>query len=329
MADRGRLKDALGAAYPIMLGYVGIGVPCGILCESVGLNALQVLLLSALFYSGAGQFMIPNMYLAGAPVASIVSSVAFVNTRQMLYSASLAPWCAGAPRWLAFLFAATVTDESFGVSIRRFEEGGWTADRALLVNLLSQSSWAASNVVGVLIGGALAIPLNIAAFAMTSIFICLLVTQKLTSANVVAGACAMVGVLACKALGLSGPAILVGAVAGVAVALAFATWRGRRLPEGRAGAKGPGGPGEDADADGAREAAGEDASAMGARGAEGCGETALEGASLAEGGLADAQGAGGARLSKAAQAACDESPACLAAEEAAGRRLDAERGERW
>lgn len=240
MAERGRARDALAAAYPIMLGYVGIGVPCGILCESVGLNALQVLLLSALFYSGAGQFMIPNMYLAGAPVASIVSSVAFVNTRQMLYSASLAPWCAGAPRWLAFLFAATVTDESFGVSIRRFEEGGWTADRALLVNLFSQSSWAASNVVGVLVGGALAIPLPIAAFAMTSIFICLLVTQRLTAANVVAAACAMAGVLLCKVVGLSGPAILVGAVAGVAVALAFATWRARGKGAAAASAEGEG-----------------------------------------------------------------------------------------
>lgn len=236
MPDRGCLRDALSAAYPIMLGYVAIGVPCGILCESVGLNALQVLLLSALFYSGAGQFMIPNMYLTGAPLASIVSSVSFVNTRQMLYSASLAPWCAGAPRWLSFLFAATVTDESYGVSIRRFEEGGWTVDRALLVNLLSQSSWALSNVVGVLVGGALAIPLPIAAFAMTSIFICLLVTQRLTAANVIAAACAMVGVYACKLVGLSGPAILIGAVLGVVVALAYLAVRDRGAHGGEGGA---------------------------------------------------------------------------------------------
>lgn len=233
MAEPSPFKDALRAAYPIMLGYVGIGVPCGILCQSVGLDALQVLLLSALFYSGAGQFMIPNMYLTAAPLASIVSSVSFVNTRQMLYSASLAPFCADAPRWMAFLFAATVTDESFGVSIRRFEEGGWTVDRALMVNLLSQSSWAASNVVGVLLGSALALPLPIAAFAMTSIFICLLVTQRLTSANVVAGACAMAGVFACKAVGLTGPAILIGAVAGVALALAYDALRRRAREGGR------------------------------------------------------------------------------------------------
>ncbi len=210
-----------------MLGYVAIGLPCGILSASIGLNALQVFMMCVLFYSGAGQFMIPNMWLAASPLASIIASVSFVNTRQMLYSAAFAPWCEKAGKRLSFLFAATVTDESFGVNMRQFESGGWSVARATLVNLFSQSSWTASCVVGVVIGNALAdfIPLAIAAFAMTSIFICLLVTQKVTAANVVAAVCAMAGVVACKALGLSGPAIFIGAIVGVACAFAFARIR--------------------------------------------------------------------------------------------------------
>ena len=220
--EKGHIKDAFQAAAPIMLGYVAIGIPCGILCDSIGLDALQVFLLSALFYSGAGQFMIPNMYLAGSPLASIIASVSLVNTRQMLYAASFAPECQGVSKRLAFLFAATVTDESYGVSTAKFEEGSWSVDRALFVNLFSQTSWTLSNVVGVFVGSAIGIPLNIAAFAMTSIFICLLVTQKMTSANIVAIVLAMLGVYGCKALGLTGPAILVGALIGVAGALVYA-----------------------------------------------------------------------------------------------------------
>ena len=163
--------------------------------------------------------MIPNMWLAGSPLASIILSVSLVNTRQMLYSASFAPQCAGVSKRLAFLFAATVTDESYGVNTARFEEGEWSVDRAFLVNVFSQSSWTLSNVVGVLVGGAIGIPLAIASFAMTSIFICLLVTQKITFENVVAALTAMVGVFACKAIGLTGPAILVGAVVGVVAAM--------------------------------------------------------------------------------------------------------------
>ena len=204
-----------------MLGYVAIGIPCGILSASIGLNAFQVFLMCALFYSGAGQFMIPNMWLAGSPLASIILSVSFVNTRQMLYSAAFAPWCQKASKRLAFLFSATVTDESFGVNMRQFEEGGWSVARATLVNLCSQSSWTVSCVIGVFIGNALGIPLAIAAFAMTSIFICLLVTQELNAPNVVAAVCAAAGVFVCKLMGLAGPAIFVGALFGVACALVF------------------------------------------------------------------------------------------------------------
>lgn len=229
MFKRENIRLAFKAALPIMLGYVAIGIPCGILSASIGLDALQVFLMCALFYSGAGQFMIPNMWLSGAPIASIIASVSFVNTRQMLYSTAFAPWAQGVSKRLAFLFSATVTDESFGVNIQRFENGGWSVARATLVNLMSQSSWTASCVVGVLIGNALAdfIPLAIASFAMTSIFICLLVTQKITPENIVAVICAMCGVFVCKLVGLSGPAIFIGALIGVVCAFGFARMRER------------------------------------------------------------------------------------------------------
>lgn len=225
------LQASFTAALPIVLGYVAIGVPCGILCDSIGLNALQVFAMSVLFYSGAGQFMIPNMWLAGAPIASIIASVSFVNTRQMLYSAAFAPYCVGVKKRLAFLFAATVTDESYGVNTLKFEEGGWTVRRALFVNLFSCTSWSVSCTVGVLVGNAIGIPLAIASFAMTSIFICLLCTQKATVENVVAAAVAMLGVYVFKLVGLSGPAILLGAVAGVVAALCVSQLRLARARE--------------------------------------------------------------------------------------------------
>lgn len=225
-------KQSFAAAYPIMLGYIAIGIPCGILCDSIGLNALQVLLLSVLFYSGAGQFMIPNLYLAGTPAASIIASVSLVNTRQMLYSASFAPECGASSKLLSFFFTATVTDESYGVNIAKFKSGGWSVGKALGVNLLSQSSWALSNVAGVFVGSLVDIPLPIASFAMTSIFLCLLFTQKLTSENVVAAVMAVIGVAVCKLIGLSSAAILIGAVVGVVCAVVFSSLKRRFIGKG-------------------------------------------------------------------------------------------------
>ncbi|MEG1831158.1 MAG: AzlC family ABC transporter permease [Raoultibacter sp.] len=223
MPNTDHIKESLSVALPIMLGYVAIGLPCGILSASIGLDALQVFLLSLLFYSGAGQFMIPNMFLAGSPLVSIIASVSLINTRQMLYSASLAQFCQGVRKRLSFLFSATVTDESYGVNMAKFQAGDWSVGRACMVNLFSQTSWALSNVLGVLIGNAISVPLAIASFAMTAIFICLLCSQKVSSANVIAVAVAALGVFTCKSIGLSGPAILIGALAGVMAAMLF-TW---------------------------------------------------------------------------------------------------------
>lgn len=211
-----------------MLGYIAIGIPCGILNASIGLGVLHVFILSVLFYSGAGQFMLPNMYLAGAPLASIIASISLVNTRQMLYSASFAPQCKNEKKLLSFIFGATVTDESFGVNTEKFEQGSWSVRKALWVNIFSCSSWTLSNMLGVVLGGLLNIPLNIAAFAMTSIFICLMCSQKMTFENIIAIVVAFAGVFLCKAVGLSGPAILCGAIMGVAAAFAVSCIRKKR-----------------------------------------------------------------------------------------------------
>ncbi len=219
--EKKALKDASIAAFPIVLGYVGIGIPCGILSSAIGLNWIQVLLMCILFYSGAGQFMIPNMWLATASIPSIIASVSFVNTRQILYATVLGRFCHNAGKGLSILFAATVTDESFGLNIKKLEEGNWDIKRSLFVNLISQSSWTISCVIGIFLGDLLSIPTSIAAFAMTSIFICLLFSQKFTSEKIIAALCGGIGVICLKNIGLAGPSVFIASLIGVILAFLF------------------------------------------------------------------------------------------------------------
>ena len=217
------LKDGFKAALPIMAGYIVLGLPCGLLCQQAGITALQAFVMSMTFYSGAGQYMIPNMWLAGAAPLSIIASVSLVNTRQTLYSASLSQFCTGCSKRLAFLFSATVTDESFGVNLAQFQKGGWDAARATVVNICSMTTWALANVAGVVLGSLVSVPTALASFAMTAIFICLLCMQKVDAVNLVTMFTAAAGVVICKLVGLSGAAILLGAVSGVAVGYLFPT----------------------------------------------------------------------------------------------------------
>lgn len=165
--------------------------------------------------------MLPNMWLAGADIMSIILSICFVNTRQLLYSAAYSPYCSKMSKLGLVLFNANTTDETFGISIEMFKEGTWSARRAYLVNTFSHFSWTASCVVGCAIGPVLNIPVNIASFAMTSIFICLLACQEVNKTNIIASVCAFIGVCVAKTLGLAGFSIVVGAVFGVIVALIY------------------------------------------------------------------------------------------------------------
>lgn len=221
MPTRADLSAALRAALPVMLGYVTIGIPCGVMAAEVGLGPAAAFLLSSTFYSGAGQFMMAALALAGTPIASMIASVALVSTRQLLYSAALSPYLASAPRPLATLFAATVTDESFGVNLDRFAaDEAWGPERATAVNLMSMLSWAFANALGAAVGPALAIPTTVMSFAMTSIFVCLLVSRSWTFVTAAVVSVSVASVLLLKALGVGSVSVLVGALAGIAAGLA-------------------------------------------------------------------------------------------------------------
>ena len=227
------VRAALPVALPVMMGYLAIGVPCGVMAAEAGLSPLAAFLLSATFYSGAGQFMMASLALAGVPLVSMVASVALVSTRQLLYSAALAPYLCSAPRPLAALFAATVTDESFGVNLSRLAgDASWTPVRATVVNVASMLSWAVANAIGALVGPALAIPTVVMSFAMTSIFICLLAGQRWSRVTLVVAATSAASVVALKLLGAGSLSVLLGAVAGVAAGLVAGS-PGRGRGEGR------------------------------------------------------------------------------------------------
>lgn len=226
---RSDLRAAASAALPVMLGYLTIGIPCGVMEAEVGVSPLWAFVVSATFYSGAGQFMMSSLALAGTPVAAMVASVSLLSARQTLYAAALAPHVSSAPRPLAALFAATVTDESFGVNLERFvSDDAWTPARATLVNLMSMLSWAAANALGAAVGPALAIPVAVMSFAMTSIFVCLLVGQRWAPRTAAAALVAAAAVVALKLLGAGSLSVFFGAIAGVAAGLAAdACARGR------------------------------------------------------------------------------------------------------
>lgn len=173
--------------WPVMLTYVAIGAPCGMIMGQTGMEPWMVFALSSTFVTGSGQFMICNLWLAGVPAPSIIASVAAISSRFALYSASIAPHLAGASKRQTLAVAATLTEEAYGISLAKLVEGeDWGPRESFVLNVILIATWGASCTMGAIVGAVVDVPTAIASFVCTSLFICLLFSQRLSHGNVVA-----------------------------------------------------------------------------------------------------------------------------------------------
>jgi 4-azaleucine resistance transporter AzlC len=173
----GRIREGLSAAWPICLGFFPIGMSLGVLAQKAGLAPWQIGIMSLVVFAGGSQFIAVAMIGSGASLAAIVTTTFMVNLRHLLMSSALSVHFPGTSRRFLALFAYGVTDESFAVNMARFNQGGWNRCRALVVNQATNAVWFISSVAGAYIGqfipsGSLGID-----YALTGMFLCLLVFQ--------------------------------------------------------------------------------------------------------------------------------------------------------
>jgi 4-azaleucine resistance transporter AzlC len=167
----------MAAAWPICLGYIPIGLSLGVLAQKAGLSPLQMLLMSLLVFAGGSQFIAVAMVGSGASLPAIVLTTFVVNLRHLLMSSALAVHFPGASRRFLACFAYGITDESFALNCARFKEGGWDPWRALAANQTANASWVVSSVAGVYAGSLIPAGAFGIDFALTAMFIALLVFQ--------------------------------------------------------------------------------------------------------------------------------------------------------
>ena len=171
------VREGFAAAWPICLGFFPIGLSLGVLAQKCGLAPWQMALMSLVVFAGGSQFIAVAMIGSGASLAAIVTTTFMVNLRHLLMSSALAVHFPGVSRRFLALFAYGVTDESFAVNMARFNRGGWNRRSALVVNQATNATWFFSSVAGAYAGqfippGSLGID-----YALTGMFICLLVFQ--------------------------------------------------------------------------------------------------------------------------------------------------------
>jgi 4-azaleucine resistance transporter AzlC len=108
--------------FPLLLGALPFGLIYGAVAATSGLSTPAVLAMSALVFAGASQFIAVGLVAAQTPVAIIVLTTFIVNLRHMLYSATLLPYLKNLPQKWRIPLAFWLTDETFAVTVHRFQK---------------------------------------------------------------------------------------------------------------------------------------------------------------------------------------------------------------
>src|SRR5215216_5834760 len=112
------------AEIPLLIGDPPVGMLYGALALGAGLSPAASQMMSSMLFAGSAQFITAQLVHESAPGFVIVLTIAVINLRHMLYSASMAPYIASLPtRWKAVL-SYLLTDEAYAPTILHYEKNG-------------------------------------------------------------------------------------------------------------------------------------------------------------------------------------------------------------
>ena len=165
------------AEIPLMIGVFPFGLIYGALALGAGLSKPAAQMMSSVVFAGSAQFIAAQLFHDSVPGFVIVLTIAVVNLRHMLYSASLAPYLATlSTRWKALL-SYLLTDEAYAPSIIHYENDGLTPYGHWFLLGAGCSLWClwqVSTALGIFLGSAIpeswsldfALPLTFIAMVM-------------------------------------------------------------------------------------------------------------------------------------------------------------------
>lgn len=222
--------NGVRAELPLLIGVFPFGMIYGALALNAGLSAFASQMMSSMIFAGSAQFITAQLARDAAPGLVILATIAVVNLRHMLYSASLAPYLKNLSLKWKTLLSYLLTDEAYAPTILKFEKDGATPFShwfLLGAGFSLWFTWQASTALGIFLGAEIPKewPLD---FALPLTFIAMVVPvlkkRPMIAAALSAGVTALLAYNLPFKLGL-----IVAALVGIAVG---ALLEGREFPGG-------------------------------------------------------------------------------------------------
>jgi 4-azaleucine resistance transporter AzlC len=165
------------AELPLLIGVFPFGLIYGVLALSSGLSASAAQMMSSIVFAGSSQFITVQLFHEAAPGLVLILTIAVVNLRHMLYSASLAPYLESLSMRWKILLSYLLTDEAYAPTVIHYEGQDISPFSHLFLlgaGLALWSIWQISTAIGIFLGSAIpeswsldfALPLTFIAMVM-------------------------------------------------------------------------------------------------------------------------------------------------------------------
>jgi predicted branched-subunit amino acid permease len=216
-------RTALADLVPAVVALAPLGLVVGVTVGQTRVGTLLGIATAPAVFAGTAQLSLLTLLRSGAGVVAVVTAVAVINSRMVMYAAALEPRFRGQPGWFRWLGAHFVVDPTFALVTARDDLDDPVRFRRYWLALggLLTVAWTALVALGVVFGPALRGAGPVLAFAPAAVFLAMLI-PRLTDrrsllaaivAGVVTGALSLVGALP------AGAPVLLGGAAGVLAAV--------------------------------------------------------------------------------------------------------------
>ena len=166
---------------PVLTGYLFIGIAFGVMFAQKGYDALWASFMSVTVYAGSGQYLATNFFVPDFSLWQVCFLTIMVNIRHMFYGLSLLEPFAqmGKKKWYMIF---SLTDETYSLLCTTKVPPDIAKDKFLFaIASLDHLYWILGSVIGALAGTYIPFDATGIDFAMTALFIVILLEQWLSS----------------------------------------------------------------------------------------------------------------------------------------------------
>lgn len=168
---------------PVLLGYIFLGIAFGLMLQNAGYGYVWAFVISLCVYAGSMQFVLVTLLAGTESLLYTAIMTLFINGRHIFYGLSFIERYKKMGKAFPYM-VFSLTDETYSVLCNlKVPQGMDEKKVSVLISAMNHIYWILGSVLGAVIGRLISFNTTGIDFAMTALFVVIVVNQWLEKKN--------------------------------------------------------------------------------------------------------------------------------------------------